>query len=105
MRNTKVCPSFLNLPPLNSPRYLQDNRVACEMGLYYILHIAKLRNKNALQRLLPALGESPTSLCVTNFETGNVTRLQKRETQTRETDDLAVFRLYVFSATKIVNST
>ncbi|KAF7200769.1 putative LOC107395156-like protein, partial [Nothobranchius furzeri] len=38
-------------------RYLQDNRVACEMGLYYVLHIAKLRNKNALQRLLPALGE------------------------------------------------
>lgn len=27
------------------------------MGLYYVLHIAKLRNKNALQRLLPALGE------------------------------------------------
>lgn len=44
-----VCP-----PP---SRYLQDNRVACEMGLYYVLHIAKLRNKNALQRLLPALGE------------------------------------------------
>lgn len=31
--------------------------MACEMGLYYVLHIAKLRNKNALQRLLPALGE------------------------------------------------
>lgn len=39
-----------------SLRYLQENRVACEMGLYYVLHIAKLRNKNALQRLLPALG-------------------------------------------------
>lgn len=38
-------------------RFLQENRVACEMGLYYIFHIAKLRNKNALQRLLPALGE------------------------------------------------
>ena len=38
-------------------RYLQENRVACEMGLYYVLHIAKLRNKNALQRLLPALGK------------------------------------------------
>ncbi|MEQ2159568.1 hypothetical protein GOODEAATRI_024379, partial [Goodea atripinnis] len=38
--------------------YLQDNRVACEMGLYYVLHIAKLRNKNALQRLLPALVET-----------------------------------------------
>lgn len=42
---------------LLSLRYLQENRVACEMGLYYVLHIAKLRNKNALQRLLPALGE------------------------------------------------
>uniref|UniRef100_A0A8D3B8Z6 Negative elongation factor complex member B n=1 Tax=Scophthalmus maximus TaxID=52904 RepID=A0A8D3B8Z6_SCOMX len=39
-------------------RYLQENRVACEMGLYYVLHIAKLRNKNALQRLLPALVET-----------------------------------------------
>uniref|UniRef100_A0A669DYF5 Negative elongation factor complex member B n=1 Tax=Oreochromis niloticus TaxID=8128 RepID=A0A669DYF5_ORENI len=35
-----------------------ENRVACEMGLYYVLHIAKLRNKNALQRLLPALVET-----------------------------------------------
>lgn len=43
-----------------SLRFLQDNRVACEMGLYYVLHIAKLRNKNALQRLLPALGEYRT---------------------------------------------
>uniref|UniRef100_A0A4W6G3A5 Negative elongation factor complex member B n=1 Tax=Lates calcarifer TaxID=8187 RepID=A0A4W6G3A5_LATCA len=39
-------------------KYLQENRVACEMGLYYVLHIAKLRNKNALQRLLPALVET-----------------------------------------------
>uniref|UniRef100_A0A3Q1GIH7 Negative elongation factor complex member B n=1 Tax=Acanthochromis polyacanthus TaxID=80966 RepID=A0A3Q1GIH7_9TELE len=39
-------------------RYLQENRVACEMGLYYVLHIAKQRNKNALQRLLPALVET-----------------------------------------------
>ncbi|TDH12479.1 hypothetical protein EPR50_G00047450 [Perca flavescens] len=39
-------------------RYLQENRVACEMGLYYVLHIAKLRNKNTLQRLLPALLET-----------------------------------------------
>ena len=38
-------------------RYLQENRVACEMGLYFVLHITKQRNKNALQRLLPALGE------------------------------------------------
>lgn len=42
---------------LCASRFLQENRVACEMGLYYIFHIAKLRNKNALQRLLPALGE------------------------------------------------
>uniref|UniRef100_A0A667YEM4 Negative elongation factor complex member B n=1 Tax=Myripristis murdjan TaxID=586833 RepID=A0A667YEM4_9TELE len=39
-------------------RFLQENRVACEMGLYYVLHIAKQRNKNALQRLLPALVET-----------------------------------------------
>lgn len=40
-------------------RYILENRVACEIGLYYALHIAKLRNKNALQRLLPGLGETP----------------------------------------------
>uniref|UniRef100_A0AAR2JY70 Negative elongation factor complex member B n=1 Tax=Pygocentrus nattereri TaxID=42514 RepID=A0AAR2JY70_PYGNA len=44
--------------PETFTRYLQDNRVACEMGLYYVLHIAKQRNKNALQRLLPALVET-----------------------------------------------
>lgn len=40
-------------------RYIQENRVACEIGLYYALLIAKQRNKNALQRLLPGLGETP----------------------------------------------
>ncbi|TRY93158.1 hypothetical protein DNTS_012850 [Danionella cerebrum] len=39
-------------------RYMVDNRVACEIGLYYTLHIAKQRNKNALQRLIPALVDS-----------------------------------------------
>uniref|UniRef100_A0AAY4EKM0 Negative elongation factor B n=1 Tax=Denticeps clupeoides TaxID=299321 RepID=A0AAY4EKM0_9TELE len=39
-------------------KFLQENRVACEMGLYYVLHIAKQRNKNALQRMLPALVET-----------------------------------------------
>uniref|UniRef100_A0A672KV45 Negative elongation factor B-like n=1 Tax=Sinocyclocheilus grahami TaxID=75366 RepID=A0A672KV45_SINGR len=41
--------------PESFSRYVQENRVACEIGLYYVLHIAKQRNKNALQRLLPAL--------------------------------------------------
>uniref|UniRef100_A0A8C6P3B7 Negative elongation factor complex member B n=1 Tax=Nothobranchius furzeri TaxID=105023 RepID=A0A8C6P3B7_NOTFU len=50
----------LSYPAAVPDVYLQDNRVACEMGLYYVLHIAKLRNKNALQRLLPALGELDT---------------------------------------------
>lgn len=31
--------------------------MACEVGLYYVLHITKQRNKNALLRLLPGLGE------------------------------------------------
>lgn len=31
--------------------------MACEVGLYYVLHVAKQRNKNALLRLLPGLGE------------------------------------------------
>lgn len=38
-------------------RFLQENRIACEIGLYYILHITKQRNKNAFLRLLPALGK------------------------------------------------
>ena len=46
--------------------------MACEVGLYYVLHITKQRNKNALLRLLPGLGEcardgtppsSPDALC------------------------------------------
>ncbi|XP_030579671.1 negative elongation factor B isoform X2 [Archocentrus centrarchus] len=47
--------SYPTTLPDSFNRYLQENRVASEMGLYYVLHIAKLRNKNALQRLLPAL--------------------------------------------------
>lgn len=39
-------------------RFLQEQRMACEVGLYYVLHVAKQRNKNALLRLLPGLGES-----------------------------------------------
>uniref|UniRef100_A0A7N6AHW9 Negative elongation factor complex member B n=1 Tax=Anabas testudineus TaxID=64144 RepID=A0A7N6AHW9_ANATE len=50
--------SYPTILPDAFNRYLQENRVACEMGLYYVLHIAKLRNKNALQRLLPALVET-----------------------------------------------
>ncbi|NXE40441.1 NELFB factor, partial [Ptilorrhoa leucosticta] len=38
-------------------KFLQENRIACEIGLYYILHITKQRNKNAFLRLLPALGK------------------------------------------------
>ena len=48
--------------------------MACEVGLYYVLHITKQRNKNALLRLLPGLGEcarggtplssqTPSALC------------------------------------------
>uniref|UniRef100_A0A7N6ARL4 Negative elongation factor complex member B n=1 Tax=Anabas testudineus TaxID=64144 RepID=A0A7N6ARL4_ANATE len=48
--------SSLSYPTILEP--VSGNRVACEMGLYYVLHIAKLRNKNALQRLLPALVET-----------------------------------------------
>nr|XP_020664836.1 negative elongation factor B isoform X1 [Pogona vitticeps]XP_020664837.1 negative elongation factor B isoform X2 [Pogona vitticeps] len=40
------------------PKFLQEHRIACEIGLYYMLHITKQRNKNAFLRLLPALGET-----------------------------------------------
>ncbi|XP_010838666.1 PREDICTED: negative elongation factor B [Bison bison bison] len=39
-------------------KFLQEQRMACEVGLYYVLHITKQRNKNALLRLLPGLGET-----------------------------------------------
>ncbi|KAM8934687.1 negative elongation factor B [Pelodytes ibericus] len=39
-------------------KFLQENRIACEVGLYYTLHFTKQRNKNSLQRLLPALKET-----------------------------------------------
>uniref|UniRef100_A0A8D0PQA0 Negative elongation factor complex member B n=1 Tax=Sus scrofa TaxID=9823 RepID=A0A8D0PQA0_PIG len=38
--------------------FLQEQRMACEVGLYYVLHITKQRNKNALLRLLPGLVET-----------------------------------------------
>lgn len=44
--------------PESFTKFLQEQRMACEVGLYYVLHITKQRNKNALLRLLPGLGES-----------------------------------------------
>lgn len=73
--NYENCPSEKYCDLLLPVRYLQENRVACEMGLYYVLHIAKLRNKNALQRLLPALGEynSSPEFCVRYDKSFNIT--------------------------------
>lgn len=44
--------------PETFTRFLQENRVACEVCLYYVLHITKQRNRNALLRLLPPLVET-----------------------------------------------
>ena len=60
------CGRWAGGPPPRAPpgltvlgrRFLQEQRMACEVGLYYVLHITKQRNKNALLRLLPGLGES-----------------------------------------------
>ncbi|MGH0177984.1 UNVERIFIED_CONTAM: hypothetical protein FKN15_076429 [Acipenser sinensis] len=54
----KVPVTYPSSLPESFTKALQENRVACELGLYYILHITKQRNKNALQRLLPALVET-----------------------------------------------
>ncbi|CAL8248423.1 unnamed protein product [Merluccius merluccius] len=51
----KNSPTYPTSLPDSFTKYLQENRVACEMGLYFVLHITKQRNKNALQRLLPVL--------------------------------------------------
>ncbi|NXL65561.1 NELFB factor, partial [Chordeiles acutipennis] len=60
-------------------KFLQENRIACEIGLYYILHISKQRNKNAFLRLLPALVETFSDLAFSDIFlhllTGNLTLL------------------------------
>ncbi|XP_032993636.1 negative elongation factor B [Lacerta agilis] len=49
------------------PKFLQEHRIACEIGLYYVLHITKQRNKNALLRLLPTLGETFNDLAFSDI--------------------------------------
>ncbi|XP_044295716.1 negative elongation factor B [Varanus komodoensis] len=44
--------------PETFPKFLQEHRIACEIGLYYMLHLTKQRNKSAFLRLLPALVET-----------------------------------------------
>lgn len=53
------CPGRAGSAPADglACRFLQEQRMACEVGLYYVLHVTKQRNKNALLRLLPGLGE------------------------------------------------
>ncbi|KAK1333958.1 hypothetical protein QTO34_004956 [Cnephaeus nilssonii] len=48
--------------PESFTKFLQEQRMACEVGLYYVLHITKQRNKNALLRLLPGLVETFSDL-------------------------------------------
>ncbi|XP_053138615.1 negative elongation factor B isoform X2 [Hemicordylus capensis] len=61
------------------PKFLQEHRIACEIGLYYMLHITKQRNKNAFLRLLPALAETFNDLAFSDIFlhllTGNLTLL------------------------------
>ncbi|XP_059850044.1 negative elongation factor B isoform X2 [Hypanus sabinus] len=51
-----------NLYPASLPesfiKFILEHRVACEIALYYVLHITKQRNKNAILRLLPSLVET-----------------------------------------------
>ncbi|XP_076985812.1 negative elongation factor B [Tamandua tetradactyla] len=50
--------TYPNTLPESFTKFLQEQRMACEVGLYYVLHITKQRNKNALLRLLPSLVET-----------------------------------------------
>ncbi|XP_022433774.1 negative elongation factor B isoform X1 [Delphinapterus leucas] len=54
--------SYPSALPETFTKFLQEQRVACEVGLYYVLHITKQRNKNALLRLLPGLVETFSDL-------------------------------------------
>ncbi|XP_042193716.1 negative elongation factor B isoform X2 [Callorhinchus milii] len=54
----KVALVYPTTLPESFLKFVQENRVACEIVLYYVLHITKQRNKNAILRLLPALAET-----------------------------------------------
>lgn len=54
--------TYPNTLPETFTKFLQEQRMACEVGLYYVLHVAKQRNKNALLRLLPGLVETFSDL-------------------------------------------
>ncbi|XP_062929311.1 negative elongation factor B isoform X2 [Mobula hypostoma] len=62
-----------NLYPASLPesfiKFILENRVACEIALYYVLHITKQRNKNAILRLLPSLEEfTEEDFCTALFD-------------------------------------
>ncbi|XP_037706806.1 negative elongation factor B [Choloepus didactylus] len=54
----KALVTYPNTLPESFTKFLQEQRMACEVGLYYVLHITKQRNRNALLRLLPGLVET-----------------------------------------------
>lgn len=43
----KASVTYPNTLPESFTKFLQEQRMACEVGLYYVLHITKQRNKNA----------------------------------------------------------
>ncbi|XP_026542436.1 negative elongation factor B [Notechis scutatus] len=71
--------SYPSAIPEAFPKFLQEQRIACEIGLYYVLHLTKQRNKNALLRLVPALTETFNDLAFgdifLHLLTGNLTLL------------------------------
>ncbi|KAL7980962.1 hypothetical protein Chor_002116 [Crotalus horridus] len=71
--------SYPSTIPELFPKFLQEQRIACEVGLYYVLHITKQRNKNALLRLVPTLTETFNDLAFgdifLHLFTGNLTLL------------------------------
>ncbi|XP_038623833.1 negative elongation factor B [Tachyglossus aculeatus] len=75
----KVPVPYPNTLPDGFAKFLQDHRIACEVGLYYVLHITKQRNKNAFLRLLPGLVETFSDLAFgdifLHLLTGNLTLL------------------------------
>ncbi|XP_034281205.1 negative elongation factor B [Pantherophis guttatus] len=75
----KAPASYPSAIPEMFPKFLQEQRIACEIGLYYVLHITKQRNKNALLRLVPTLTETFNDLAFgdifLHLFTGNLTLL------------------------------
>jgi negative elongation factor B len=74
--------TYPNTLPESFTKFLQEQCMACEVGLYYVPHITKQRNKNAFLHLLPGLmetfGDLAFSVIFLHLLTGSLALLANR---------------------------